>query len=131
MHDVQPGGPPSPQPVVSEEDHEAEAAYQEMLAAILRESEEEERRKANEEEAGYQQRLAEAITLSVASDCVLPPPSKTEPTEPYEVYQWTGCVREWVSAPPIWLGTTSEQEEAYLMHWKSEHVWEDPAEGRR
>ncbi|KAE8804321.1 hypothetical protein D1007_19738 [Hordeum vulgare] len=76
MRDVQPGGPRPPPPFVSD-DQEAE-------------SEEEEQRKANDEEVVYQQWLAEAIALSVADDCVVPPPSKTEPTEPQEVYQWTG-----------------------------------------
>ncbi|KAE8792660.1 Cytochrome P450 71C4 [Hordeum vulgare] len=41
VHDVQLGGPPPPLPVVSEEDQEAQAAYQAALTAVLREREEE------------------------------------------------------------------------------------------
>ncbi|KAE8788443.1 VQ motif-containing protein 17 [Hordeum vulgare] len=39
--------------------------------------------------------------------------------EPRKVYQWTGVVREFVSAPPIWLGATPQQEQAYLEHWRT------------
>ncbi|KAE8810188.1 hypothetical protein D1007_13070 [Hordeum vulgare] len=87
VHDVQSGGPPQPPPAVSNEDQEAEAPYQTALAAFLRESEEEERRKADKEEAAYDAQLTEAIALSAAGDCVVPPPSKSEPQP--EVYQWT------------------------------------------
>ncbi|KAE8791288.1 hypothetical protein D1007_34282 [Hordeum vulgare] len=107
VREVQPGGPPPPPPVVSDEDEEAEAAYQATLASVLRDSEEEARRRADEE-AVYQQQLAEAIVLSAVGDCVVPPPSKPKPTEPWEVYQWTDVVHEFVTAPPIWLGATPQ-----------------------
>ncbi|KAE8767021.1 Pre-mRNA-processing factor 39 [Hordeum vulgare] len=115
MHNVQIGGPPQPLPVVSDEDQEVKAAYQAAPAAALRESEEEDRRKAEEEDAVYEEKFAKAIALPAAGDCVMPPPPKTEPTEPQrEVYQWTGCLRECVSAPPIWLSVTPQQEDGYL-----------------
>ncbi|KAE8767930.1 Pre-mRNA-processing factor 39 [Hordeum vulgare] len=82
-----------------------------------------------DEEATYHQQLAKAITLSPAGDCVVPPPSKLEPTEPREVYQWTGVVQEFVTAPPIWLGATPQQEQAYLEHWWSYHLLTERAEG--
>ncbi|KAE8811022.1 hypothetical protein D1007_12171 [Hordeum vulgare] len=66
--------------------------------SVLRDSEEEERCRAS-------------------GDRVVP----TEPVEPREIYQWTGIVREIVSAPPISLGATLQQEQAYLEHWKSTH----------
>ncbi|KAE8788326.1 Pre-mRNA-processing factor 39 [Hordeum vulgare] len=74
----------------------------------------------------------ETIALSAAGDYVVPPPSKTEPTEPQrEVYQWISCLREWVSAPPIWLGATPQQEEAYLLHWKLQRLSAERTEGLR
>ncbi|KAE8794101.1 hypothetical protein D1007_31162 [Hordeum vulgare] len=91
-------------PTRSDEDEDAEAAYQAALAAALREREDEERRKAEEEDAAYEAQLAEAITLFAAGDCVASPPPKSEPQP--EVYQWTGCLCEWANAPPIWLGAT-------------------------
>ena len=36
--------------------------------------------------------------------------------ESREVYQWTGIIHEFVTAPPIWLGVTPQQEQAYLEH---------------
>ncbi|KAE8782512.1 putative serine/threonine-protein kinase [Hordeum vulgare] len=51
--------------------------------------------------------------------------------EPREVYEWTGCIHEWVSAPLIWLGATLEQEQAYLLHWKTEHLRAERTEGHR
>ncbi|KAE8788682.1 hypothetical protein D1007_37253 [Hordeum vulgare] len=83
-------GPPPPPPVVSDEDQEAEATYQASLTAVLRDIEEEARCRADDE-AAYQQQLAEAIALSTASDCVVPPPPKPE-LKPREIYQWTGVV---------------------------------------
>ncbi|KAE8774131.1 hypothetical protein D1007_53557 [Hordeum vulgare] len=56
--------------------------------------------------------MEEAIALSAADDCIvppLPPPSLTrlEPTptalKPHE-YKWEGEVHEWVSMPPVWMG---------------------------
>ena len=80
--------------------------------------------------------MAEAMALSVAGDCVVPPvaPSslpKAEPEEPayLERYFWTGVVREWVSAPPIWLEATEKQEAAYLDHWRRVRLAEDRREG--
>ncbi|KAE8800356.1 putative inactive leucine-rich repeat receptor-like protein kinase [Hordeum vulgare] len=116
--------------VTSDEDQEAKASYQVALAPVLRDSEEEERRRADEE-AAYQQQLAEAIALSAADDCVVPPPLKPEPTEPREVYQWNDVVSEFVSVPPILLGPTPQQEQAYLEHWRTEHVRAERAEGFR
>ncbi|KAE8807101.1 Pre-mRNA-processing factor 39 [Hordeum vulgare] len=130
VRQVQPGGPPPPPPVVSDEDQEAEAAYQVALAGVLRDSEEEARRMA-EEEAAFQKQIAEAMALSAAGDCVVPPPPEPEPepTLSREVYQWTGVVQEFVSVPPIWLGATPLQEQAYLEHWRSVHLQAERAEG--
>ena len=66
--------------------------------------------------------MAQALTLSAVGDCVLPPvapPSpprcrvKAEPEpqlepepSPIERYSWTGVVREWVRAPPVWVRAT-------------------------
>ncbi|KAE8779182.1 hypothetical protein D1007_47819 [Hordeum vulgare] len=77
------------------------------LPAVLCDSEEEVRRRADKE-AAYQQQPTAAIALSAAGNCVMPPSSKPEPTEPQprEVYQWTGIVSGFVSASPIWLGAT-------------------------
>ncbi|KAE8770757.1 hypothetical protein D1007_57449 [Hordeum vulgare] len=113
VRQVQPGGPSLPPPIVSDEDQEAEAAYQVALAGVLHDSEEEARRKAEEEEA-YQQQLTEAMALSAAGDCV-----------------WTGVVQEFVSVPTIWLGVTLQQEQAYLEHWRSVHLRAECAEGLR
>ncbi|XP_044978574.1 uncharacterized protein LOC123445627 [Hordeum vulgare subsp. vulgare] len=130
VRQVQPGGLPPPPPVVSDEDQEAEAAYQAALAGVLRNSEEEARRMAEEEEA-YQRQLAEAMTLSAASDCIVPPLPEPEPALPRQVYQWTDVVQEFVNAPPIWLGATPLQEQAYLEHWRSVHLQAERAEGLR
>ncbi|KAE8799488.1 hypothetical protein D1007_25064 [Hordeum vulgare] len=119
VHDMQPG-PPAPPPIVHDEDQEAEAAYQAALAATLRESEEKERRKAEEADVAYEAQLAEAIAMSIVGDCVVPPLSKSEPQP--EVYEWTACLHEWVSVPPIWLGATPQQEAACLQHWRALHV---------
>ncbi|KAE8790072.1 Cytochrome P450 71C4 [Hordeum vulgare] len=88
--------------VVSDEDQEADAAYQAALGGVLRESEEDARRVAEEKEA-YQRQLAEAMALSAVGDCVVPPPPEPEPEPalPRQVYQWTDVVQEFVSASPI------------------------------
>ncbi|KAE8809124.1 Pre-mRNA-processing factor 39 [Hordeum vulgare] len=104
VHDVRAGTPP---PLVVRDDQEAEAA-------ILHESKEEEWRKEEEGATAYQARLAEAMALSAIRDCVVPPmappsPAKTEPGPTAlrtESYTWDGVVREWVNAPPFWLGAT-------------------------
>ena len=108
--------PPSPL-VVHDEDQEAEAAYQVALAPVVRESEEEERCKEEEDEA-YQAHMADAMALSAADGCVVPPlrppsPVKAEPVPtPIENYSWDGVVREWVDAPPVWYGATLMREKA-------------------
>ena len=118
--------------VVRNEDLEEEASYQAALAAVLRESEEEERRK---EEAAYQARMAEAMALSAAGDCVVPlvarlSPVKAEPEPtPIERYSWTGEVREWVSAPPVWMRVTEAHERAYLKQWRQRRLAEERREG--
>ena len=82
--------------------------------------------------------MAEAMALSAAGDCVVPPvtrssPPKAEPEESayLERYSWTGVVREWVSAPSIWLGATEKQEAAYLDHWRRVRLAEERREGER
>ena len=68
--------------------------------------------------------MAQAMALSAAGDCVLPPvtppsPMKAEPEpSPIERYSWTGEVREWVSAPPVWYEAMPAQEAVYLEHWR-------------
>ncbi|KAE8766318.1 putative xyloglucan endotransglucosylase/hydrolase protein 30 [Hordeum vulgare] len=88
---------PPPLLVVHEEDQAA-------LAAVYRESEEDEHRRAavaEQEEAAYEAAMAQAMAVSAAGDCVLPPltppsPVKAEPEpSPIKRYSWTGMVREW------------------------------------
>ena len=60
--------------------------------------------------------MAQALALSATGDSVVPPvappsPIKPEPhpepePEPIARFSWNGVVREWVSAPSVWLGTT-------------------------
>ena len=38
-------------------------------------------------------------------------------------------VREWVSAPPIWLGATPAQEQAYLEMWRQRRLAEERRQG--
>ena len=107
-----------------------EDAYQAALAAVYRESEEDERRRAEaaeaEEEARYEAAMAQALALSAAGNSVVPPvappsPIKPEPQpepEPIARFSWNGVVREWVSAPPVWLRATPAQEQAYLEMWR-------------
>ena len=112
MREVDRSEPPPPL-VVREEDQAA-------LAAVYRESEEDERRRAEaaeEEEAWYEAAMAHALVFSAAGDCVVPPvappsPIKVEPKpepSPIERYSCTGVVREWVRAPPVWMGATPTQ----------------------
>ncbi|KAE8771368.1 hypothetical protein D1007_56775 [Hordeum vulgare] len=63
--------------VVHEEDHEAEATYENTLAVVLHASEEEACLKEEEEEA-YQKQLTEAIALSIVGDrhCHPHPPTQ-------------------------------------------------------
>ncbi|KAE8808959.1 hypothetical protein D1007_14379 [Hordeum vulgare] len=75
-----------------------------------------------DKEAAYHQQLAEAIAPSSAVECVVPPSLKPEPTKPQEVYEWTDCVREFVSASSMWLGATPQQEQSYLKHWRTKHL---------
>ena len=38
-------------------------------------------------------------------------------------------MREWVSAPPIWLGAAEKQEAAYLDHWRRVRLAGERREG--
>ncbi|KAE8809099.1 Pre-mRNA-processing factor 39 [Hordeum vulgare] len=77
------------------------------------------------------------MALSAAGDCVLPPvtlpsPVKAEPepeSSPIECYSWTGVLREWVSAPPVWVGAAPAQEAAYLEHWRQQRLAEERYHG--
>ena len=40
-------------------------------------------------------------------------------------------MREWVSAPPIWLGAAEKQEAAFLDHWRRVRLAEERREGVR
>ncbi|KAE8782448.1 Pre-mRNA-processing factor 39 [Hordeum vulgare] len=71
------------------------------------------------------------MTLSAAGDCAVPPPLEPKPALPREVYQWTGVIQEFVSAPSVWLGATPQQEQTYLEHWRSVHLRAEHAEGLR
>ena len=78
--------------------------------------------------------MAQALALSAAGDCVVPPVAPPSPPRclvkpekqpepepepsPIERYSWTGVVCEWVSTPPVWLGATPAQEAAYLEQWR-------------
>ena len=113
---------------------EEEAAFQVALAAVLCESKDEERRKVEEEEVAYQARLSEAITLSTSGDCFVPPLALSSPVKPEPAPQqwtWQGEVREWVSAPSIWFGATSAQEQIYLEQWRKHRLTEERREGER
>ena len=94
----------------------------------------EERRKA---EADYLARLAEALALFAAGDCVVPPSSSrlTAPTpaqEPTERYVWTGELRNWFAPlPSTWLSATSVQEAAYLEHWRQCALTKERADAKR
>ncbi|KAE8789748.1 pre-mrna-processing factor 39 [Hordeum vulgare] len=71
------------------------------------------------------------MALSAADDCVVPPSPEPEPALPWEVYQCTDIIQEFISAPPIWLGATLLQEQAYLEHWRSVHLRTERVEGLR
>nr|XP_020173335.1 translation initiation factor IF-2-like [Aegilops tauschii subsp. strangulata] len=81
--------------------------------------------------------MAQALALSATGDSVVPPvappsPIKPEPEwepSPIERYSWTGVVREWVRAPPVWMGATPAQEAAYLEHWRTIRVAEERRDG--
>ena len=38
-------------------------------------------------------------------------------------------MREWVSAPPVWLGATPAQEQAYLEMWRQRRLAEEHRQG--
>ena len=38
-------------------------------------------------------------------------------------------MREWVRAPPVWVGATPAQEAAYLEHWRQIRVAEERRDG--
>ena len=79
--------------------------------------------------------MMRALALSTAGDIVVPPvappsPIKPEPQpepepEPIARFSWNGVVREWVSAPPVWLGATLAQEQAYLDMWRQRRLAEE------
>lgn len=128
-----------PPDVLPEEEEKEEEAYQDALEATMQPALEESRR----EEDTRCFSMQEALALSAAGDCVIPPSApplaffpepKPEPQstehEP-EVYQWTSQLREWVSAPPVWLGATPEQEVAYLQQWRARTLADERAEGAR
>ena len=61
-----------------------------------------------------------------------PSPIKPEPEpqpepepEPIARFSWNGVVREWVSAPPVWLGATPAQEQVYLEMWRQRRLAEE------
>ena len=56
------------------------------------------------------------------------PEPQPEP-EPIARFSWTGVVREWVSAPPVWLGATPAQEQAYLEMWRQRRLAEERRRG--
>ncbi|KAE8821766.1 hypothetical protein D1007_00174 [Hordeum vulgare] len=112
--------PPVPLPslVVREQDQAA-------LAVVYRESEEDEQHRATtaeQEEAGYEAAMAQAMALSTASDCVLPPVISPSPVKaqlepepsPIKRYFWTGVVR----APLVWVRASSAEEAVYLADWR-------------
>ena len=96
-----------------------------------------------DEEARYEAAMAQALALSATGDCIVPPVAPSSPPrrlvnadpepqpEPIPRFSWTGVVRKWVSAPPVWMGATPEQEAAYLEMWcqrwlvKERHRGED------
>ncbi|KAE8782416.1 hypothetical protein D1007_44078 [Hordeum vulgare] len=66
------------------------------------------------------------MALCTIGDTIVRPlaplsPAKAEPgplvLRP-EQYVWDRVMREWVSAPPVWLGATPEWKVAYLEHWR-------------
>ena len=81
--------------------------------------------------------MAQALALSAAGDSVVPPVAPPSPIKPeterepslIERYSWTGVVREWVRAPPVWMGATPAQEQAYLEHWRKIRVAEERRDG--
>ncbi|KAE8820836.1 Pre-mRNA-processing factor 39 [Hordeum vulgare] len=107
-----------------EEDQEAETAYQNALADVLRAIEEEVCLKEEEHESAYQAQVAEAMPLFAVGYAVVPPLALPSPAKADrgplvlrpEQYASDGVVREWVIAPPVWLGATTKQEAAYLEH---------------
>ena len=98
-----------------------------------------------EEEARYEAAMVQAIALSAAGDCVVPPVAPPSPPrrrvkadpepqpepepEPIARFSWNGVVREWVSAPPVWLGATPAQEQAYLEMWRQRRLAEERRQG--
>ncbi|KAE8784103.1 Pre-mRNA-processing factor 39 [Hordeum vulgare] len=47
-----------------------------------------------------------------------------------ESYTWDRVVREWVSAPPVWLGMTPTQKQIYLENWRQRRLAEERLEGQ-
>ena len=83
--------------------------------------------------------MAQALALSAAGDSVVPPvappsPIKPEPQpepepEPIARFSWNEVVREWVSAPPVWMGATPAEEAAYLEMWRQRQLAEERRRG--
>ena len=58
-----------------------------------------------------------------------PQPEPEPEPEPIARFSWTGVVREWVSAPPVWMGATPAQEQAYLEMWRQRRLVEERRRG--
>ncbi|KAE8766628.1 Pre-mRNA-processing factor 39 [Hordeum vulgare] len=83
--------------------------------------------------------MAKASALSACGGRIVPPlapmsPAWLEPVpttlKPHE-YIWEGLVREWVSAPPIWMGATPKQEKIYPEFWRQQHLQTKREEGKK
>ena len=70
--------------------------------------------------------MAEGMVLSTEGVYVEPlvaPPSpvKAEPApepSPIKHYSWMGVLREWLSAPLVWMEAMPAKEAAYLEKWR-------------
>ncbi|KAE8767832.1 Pre-mRNA-processing factor 39 [Hordeum vulgare] len=122
-------------PLVRDEDKEAEAAYQEALTAALRESEEEKAAQGGGVGLlGTPGGGHDALRCRQLHRASVDPPSRAKPESGLpirETYVWDGVVREWVSAPPIWLGAMPTQDQLYLKHSRQRRLVEEGLEGRR
>ncbi|KAE8814381.1 hypothetical protein D1007_08450 [Hordeum vulgare] len=119
---------PPPPPQVKPEEQEDEVAYQATLEEATAYAINESRREEDARWVG----LEKALALFAAGDCVMPPPppppaAEAEARQPH-TYQWTGQLQEWVSAPPVWYGCTKEEEQEYLLHYKSLSLAREEAE---
>nr|CDM80645.1 unnamed protein product [Triticum aestivum] len=89
--------------------------------------------------------MGQAMALFAAGDYVVPPVASSSPPrrlvkadlepqpepQPGSIasFSWTGVVREWVSAPPVWMEATLAQEAAYLEHWRQRRLAEERRQG--